>query len=314
MTAARMHTGQTTDRRPQDRAVTEKPSWAVAEGDEVVPGRSVVTHLGGGRRTEVYHCTELATGDPVVVKILRPGREDASDRRVLAREAEALGQLDHPGFPRLIDADLDSERAWIAIEYVAGPHLSTLLRRFGSLEPEQSQALAHDIGASLAVLHSNDLVHLDVKPRNIVMGATPVLLDLGTARSTAAAARLRPGIGTRSTMSPEQADPARFGTVGPPADVFGLGVTLLIATGGTNPYRARREGDIDEVAAQRAAVAVTRTLDTPLATTIARCLALDPSERPTAAEVAAAAARAPVANRGSLLGRLARAVRGPARG
>jgi serine/threonine protein kinase len=70
----------------------------------------------------------------------------------------------------------------------------------------------------------------------------PILLDLGASRTIERAAALS-GVGTVAWLSPEQADPDRFGPPGPPADVWGLGMVLLYATTGTNPLEARRGDD-----------------------------------------------------------------------
>ena len=88
-----------------------KLSWKVPAGREIVPGRRVLENLGGGRRTEVYRCADLDLGETVVVKVLRPGRTGENDVRVLAREAEVIGAVDHPGFPRLLAVDVDADPA-----------------------------------------------------------------------------------------------------------------------------------------------------------------------------------------------------------
>ena len=82
-----------------------------------------------------------------------------------------------------------------------------------------------------APLHARPGVsaHLDVKPRNIIMSSTPKLIDLSVALRIDDARRSTSPIGTDAYMAPEQCDPARFGQIGPPADSWGLGVTLYEA-------------------------------------------------------------------------------------
>jgi hypothetical protein len=106
-----------------------KQSWKAPRGSEVVPGRHVIDRLGGGRRTEVYRCTDDVTGEPVVVKLLRPERTGERDVRMLTRETRTLAALDHPGFPALLDSDLDAEPR-VDRDVPGGRHaLSTLVRR-----------------------------------------------------------------------------------------------------------------------------------------------------------------------------------------
>jgi eukaryotic-like serine/threonine-protein kinase len=264
-----------------------KRSWRVPAGREVVPGRRAIENLGGGRRTEVYRCADLNLGETVVVKVLRPGRTGENDVRVLAREAEVIGAVDHPGFPRLHAVDLDADPAYLVMSQAEGPHLSTLLRDYGHLELDQAIPLAVDVADALAHLHAAGYVHLDVKPRNIVMGERVVLIDLGTARSQERARRLPPRMGTITYMAPEQVDPATFGAPGPAADVFGLGMTLLRATTGANPLVARRHPETcpTEPTLVAACIDAAAAIPEPLQPVVTASLALDAADRPTAAEI-----------------------------
>jgi serine/threonine protein kinase len=138
-------------------------------------------------------------------------------------------------------------------------------------------------------------VHLDVKPANVVMGVPPRLIDLSIARTSEAAAALRDAIGTDGYMAPEQCHPrGGRGTIGPPADVFGLGATLYHAAAGAIPFprpRAARTSEVpDERFPQlvRAAEPLPSHLPEPFRAIVHAALAPDPRDRPTAAEVAGA--------------------------
>ncbi len=264
-----------------------KRSWRARPGAELVPGRRVVERLGGGRRTEVYRCEDVGSGASVVVKVLRPGRTGERDVRMLRREATTLAALDHPGFPTLLGQDLAADPAWIVMQDVAGPHLSDLVRDHGPLVVGTAMAVAAEVGDALAHLHARGRVHLDVKPSNVVLGTRAVLLDLGASRRTDRAASLRPGVGTLTFLSPEQAAPGSLGAPGPPSDVWGLGITLVRSVTGTNPLAARRTSPRpDEVVLARACRAAAEQVPHPLRDLLLACLATAPSERPTAAEVA----------------------------
>ena len=227
------------DEAPQRR-------WELDEGDPIVAGRFVVERLGGGSEYEAF----LAWDEPmmalVVAKCLRPHLvEDADALRRLRREADYLLNLRHPVVVRGFDVVLDGPRPHVVMEHLEGPNLASLLRRYGALELHQLLPLALQICGALHYLHSREVVHLDVKPRNTIMSAPPRLIDLSVARPTAAAARLRSPLGTDAYMAPEQCDPAASpGAVGPPSDVWGLGATLHHAIAGDVPF-PRNPGDRD---------------------------------------------------------------------
>lgn len=269
--------------------MSRKRRWAPADGEELVPGWTALEHLGGGRRTEAWRC---ASDDRLaVVKVLRPGRDAERDRDRLAEEAAAYADAVHPAFPRLLATDLDHDPAWIALEHVDGPPVSSVVKRHGPLDLEQALPLLRALAAALADLHERGRVHLDVKPSNVVLAAEPRLLDLGASRTIEDAAALGAGVGTWHSMAPEQRDPDRFGQVGPAADVWAIGSTLLYAVTGSTPLRTRRDDpppdEADVAASARAAAA---RAPRELRDVLARCLATDPAARPTAAELVGTAA------------------------
>ena len=133
------------------------------------------------------------------------------------------------------------------------------------------------------------MLHLDVKPDNVVMGAPPRLIDLSVARTLAQASRIVGPIGTDAYMAPEQADPA--GTriprapVGPPADVFGLAATLHHAVSGRRPFPRRGPERFPQLAHDPEQLP--RRTPRALCELLQAGLARDPAGRPTAAELAA---------------------------
>jgi serine/threonine protein kinase len=216
---------------------TGKATWEFASGDEIVPGRTMQALLGGGERYEAYVAWNHRLMTPTVVKILRPNMvEDERARRSMAKEGELLAGLQHPGLTRLFDMDAAGERPFIEIEYVEGPRLSTLIRRHGRLNPEQAFPLGRQLASTLHFLHAEGILHLDVKPSNIIMGPTPRLIDLSVARRLERAHRINGHVGTDAYMSPEQADPELWPTIGPKADTWGLAATLYYAVAKRIPH------------------------------------------------------------------------------
>ena len=281
-------------RPPWEPVPRSRPTWGLVEGDEIAPGRSVLSRLGGGGRYDVYLVWDDARLAVMVAKLLRPDQvEDAGALRELRCEAEALAALAHPVLVRGFDALLGGRHPHLLIEFLEGPTLRVLIDQGDTLALEQLLPLAMHTAAALHYMAGAGWVHLDVKPSNIVMGAPPRLIDLSIARSVTRAERLRHAIGTDTYMAPEQCLPGRAGRVGPPADVFGLGATLHHVLSGASPFpreRGARESRDPEVRWPQLVAEpapLPRRIPDRLSSLVLRCLERDPAERPAAAEVAA---------------------------
>ena len=265
-------------------------SWQAQEGEEIAPGLSALRLLGGGTRYEAYLAFDERLHHVVVVKVLRPSRtREEAALRGLRSEAGVLARLNHPAIARLLRNGVDDERPHIVLEHVEGPRLSTLIRRFGPLESEQAAPLTVEIASALHYMHGLGLVHLDIKPKNLIMGAPPRLIDLSIARTTVAAAELRAPIGTDAYMAPEQVRPAQ-GRVGPAADVWGLGVTLYEALAGVPAFP--RASDAPGASLEERYPQLVQTpprladrVPVELAEASLAALAFEPAERPSAAEI-----------------------------
>jgi serine/threonine protein kinase len=265
-----------------------KVSWNFEEGEQIVPGRLAVHLLGGGTRAEAWVAWDERLHALVVAKILRPDRVDEEGARAaLAREARALGTLQHPAIVRCFEAVLDGARPHLVLESLDGPRLSTLIRRFGPLAAEQLVPLGLELCSALAFMHNSGFVHLDLKPRNVIMAASPRLIDLGIARSRQEIGALSAVVGTDAYMAPEQCRAVTIRSLGPAADIWGLGVTLYVAATGQHPFaQARSEADPHPQLSTSPAPLDAR-VPAVLAGPILGCLDRDPSRRPTAAQLSA---------------------------
>jgi len=222
--------------------VSDIDTWHLSEGDLITPELTVLRRLGGGFAYEVFLAFDEVTYVPVVVKVVRPGQvADENTLRGLRREVEALALVNHPVVARGLRFDLEAERPHVVLQHIEGPRLSTLIRRHGRLQEQQYLPLAIEVAAALHYFRGVDLLHLDVKPSNIIMSAPARLIDLSIARTPEYAARSK-RLGTDYYMSPEQADPDTHGHPGYAADVWGLGATLFHAVAG---YRAFDKGVVD---------------------------------------------------------------------
>ena len=184
-------------------------SWNFAEGDRITSALVAVRRLGGGAAYDAYLAFDEVTWGPVVVKVLRPAQvANPASLRGLQREVAALEAVNHPVVVRKLRHSFEEDRPHLVLESIDGPRLSTLLRRYGPLQPAQYLPLAIDIASALQYLRHIEHVHLDIKPSNVIMGAPARLIDLSLARTEAEAAALDHPIGTDSYMAPEQAAPA----------------------------------------------------------------------------------------------------------
>ena len=135
-----------------------------------------------------------------------------------------------------------------------------------------------------------DVVHLDIKPGNIIMGAPAKLIDLSVARTTGDAAALTTAIGTDQYMAPEQCAPRRPVAPCPASDVWGIGATLFHALTGRRPFERGSDSDA-ATDAERWPQLVTAPATMPprvpadVAVTVLACLSTDPRLRPAPAEL-----------------------------
>jgi serine/threonine protein kinase len=269
---------------PNAEPQTSSTEWRFAPGEPIDAGRVALERLGGGERYEAYVCWDERLHATIVAKLLRPHLvEDPRARTMIAAEAEALDRLQHPGIVRAFGAVLEGPRPHLVLEHLEGPRLSTLVRRFGPLAPEQLVPLATRVAAPLAYLAHEGWVHLDVKPRNIVMTAVPRLIDLSVARTVEAAHRIRRPVGTDAYMAPEQCEPARFAQIGPAADVWGLGATLFEALTARQAFPPDGNGRFPQL--RQNAPPMPPKAPPALASIIDACLSDDPARRPAAGEI-----------------------------
>lgn len=284
---ARSERGQT------GKAGRDKAGWRFEEGAEIATGRTVLEPLGGGRRYDVYLVWDERLHALAVAKLLRPDLlQDASAVRKLQREAELLERLAHPALVRAFDAVLEAPYPHLLLEHLDGPNLRRLVKQDGPLAVGDVLAIGVQIAAALHYLSVEQVVHLDVKPSNVVLGEAARLIDLGAARSIESASRLRVPLGTDAFMAPELCGAASgAGGIDAAADIWGLGATLYYASTGQVPFPrpAGAKGEDDPTV--RFPQLVTRPEPMPsyvpaaLETLLLRMLTPDPSERPGAADV-----------------------------
>ncbi|GHC74715.1 hypothetical protein GCM10007079_09180 [Nocardiopsis terrae] len=242
----------------------------------------LLRRIGSGGMGVVFLAVAVdgADGDDLAaVKAIRT--EYAEDREFRARftgEVDLARRVRGPYTARVLAADTDGPRPWLATEYIAGPALHEAVRESGPFPEDSLRALAAGLAEALAAIHSVGLVHRDLKPANVLLSPRgPQVIDFGIARATDATALTRTGqtLGTPAYMSPEQAVGS---VVGPRSDLFAFGGVLLFAATGRQPF-----GTGDPAALLYRVVNEEPDLDgvpeeiRPLVTA---CLAKDPGDRP----------------------------------
>lgn len=251
-------------------------SRPLERGQEVAPGHRVLRHLRRGEDTDVYDAWSEERTCRVIVKTLVPGTTSTSARRRLLAEGRHLLALTHPNLVRAYEVHTRPRTA-IVLETLTGETLGHLIADVGRLPVAEIGALGAQLCSVVGYLHRADLLHLDIKPSNLVCQDTQTkLLDLGIARRPGP---VRRGFGTPVYLSPEQASGRRVSAA---TDVWGIGVTLWEAATGELPF------GVTGVRPERPQVAIRtrRRLPRDLAAAIDGCLARDPRERPTVAELA----------------------------
>ncbi|MEV5601003.1 serine/threonine-protein kinase [Streptomyces sp. NPDC052299] len=222
--------------------------------------------------------------DLVAVKtLLAEGRVSDTDRRRFAREVAVAQRVDSAYTARVRDADPDAERPWMAIDYIAAPPLSELVRSCGVLPASAVRWIAAGTAQALVTLHGVGIVHRDVKPQNVLLPLDgPRVIDFGISHASDLTLTGLT-LGTIAFTSPEQ---ARGEESTAASDVYSLGATLFLLATGRAPYRA--DGDTLRLLArvQRGELDLTG-LPKELVGTIRPCLAVQPRHRPTPAELLA---------------------------
>ena len=249
-----------------------------ADPAEIGPFR-VVGRLGAGGMGVVYGALDDADRC-VAVKVIKPDHAGSARYRALfAREAALLARIDAECAPRFLGADPDAPSPWLATEFVPGRTLHRHVRESGPLRDAELRAFAAGTAEALAAIHAAGVVHLDVKPGNIMLSPDgPRVLDFGIARAVEAAAG-RDTHGTPGWVSPER---LAGDAGGPAADVFAWGGLVVFAATGRPPFGTGSSAELlDRV---RTGEYDTDGVPEELRGLVERALSGDPGARPTAQE------------------------------
>jgi len=196
--------------------------------------------LGSGGQAEVWLATDTQLNTPVAIKFYS-GTYSGEARARWRRELRLGRLLQHPHLIRIHELIEAEEGVALAMEYLPGGSLAERLTKEGPFPPDQVEEVALHALEALCYLHTHDIVHRDVKPSNLLLDAEGSLrlADLGVAKSLApsdGATQTSLAPGSPAYMSPEQ---LQNGEVGPPSDLYSLGVTLYELLTGKLPYEGK---------------------------------------------------------------------------
>lgn len=242
--------------------------------------------MARGNVLDVYDAWSESRDCRVVLKTLRP--DQAADGRRshrLVSEGRLLIRLAHPHIVRGYQV-IGEPRPVVVMETLSGETLAHLIQRSTPRLPAvQVALLGVQLCSALSYLHHSRILHLDLKPANIVAEAGRAkVIDLSLARQPG---RMEAGLGTWCYMAPEQ---ARGGRIDAAADVWGLGVVLWEAAAAQRAFgddRGDARHDYPQLERAAAPLARVRRVPAQFARTIDACLAPDPADRPALPELTA---------------------------
>ncbi len=179
---------------------------------ETIGRYKIVGELGRGAMGVVYHAIDPNIGRHVAIKTIRLADATPEEREKLQarlfREARSAGMLSHPGIVTIYDMAQEGDMSYIAMEYVSGPSLESVMAAGQPVEPERLIRILEQTAAALDYAHGKGIVHRDIKPGNLMLGegGQTKITDFGIAKITASDRLTQAGliVGTPSYMSPEQ--------------------------------------------------------------------------------------------------------------
>lgn len=193
--------------------------------------------LGQGGFGAVYKAQNLRLNRPQAIKVIvEQHLRNQQFRERFDREAQVLGSLDHPNILHVDDYEIENNRAYLVMPYIGGGTFRDILKRQGQLSLEQTGDYVRQISAALDYAHAHHVVHLDLKPLNLLhQNGTLFLSDFGLAHlmnegGVAGGSSLR--FGTPLYIAPEQYK----GSPLPASDIYALGVILFQMLAGRLPF------------------------------------------------------------------------------
>lgn len=244
---------------------------------------TIVEKLGGGGMAEVYKAKCSVLKRFVAIKILR--QQFVDDDEVLKsfkKEAESAAILSSPNIVSIYDVGVEGSIHYIVMEYIDGVTLKEYIMKRRYLDEIEVSRISLDIAEALRVAHSNNIVHRDIKPQNIMITNDNIVkvMDFGIARA-ATSSTINNGqdiLGSAHYISPEQ---ARGGYVDQKSDIYSLGVVMYEMVSGKPPFMGESPIAVAIKQLQEEAVPLSeiRNISPDLERIISKCMKKDQSQR-----------------------------------
>jgi serine/threonine protein kinase/tetratricopeptide (TPR) repeat protein len=255
----------------------------------------VETLLGVGGMGTVFRARCLASGRIVAIKLLTAFENPALRARFL-REGAVMARLRHANIAQVLEVQTTRRIPYLVCEYLGGGTLKQRILSGGPLPAVVSINVMKAVLSALGSCHEHGIVHRDLKPQNIIFDGdgTPKLTDLGIARDLwdhgAHLTVTGMIIGTPTYMAPEQ---LRGEPAGVLADIYAAGAVLLEMLSGEPPRGvSSRQAVLARLPGDKTAEMTVR-----LASIIARCLSVEPAERPASARILARELTRPISTK-----------------
>src|SRR5277367_4101749 len=256
----------------------------VPEAGTIIDDRyRVVSRIGSGGMADVYLAEDLQLGRQVALKILQ--RRFAEDQQFVERfrrEASSAASLSHPNIVSVFDRGEWDGTYWIAMEYLPGVSLKTMVREQGPIEPVVTIDYVIQMLRAARFAHRRGVIHRDLKPHNVIVdedGRVRVT-DFGIARAGASDMTQTGSImGTAQYLSPEQ---AQGHAVSAASDLYAIGIVLYELLTGSLPFDGETAVTIalKQVSEQpMPPSAINPTVPPELDAVVLCALAKDPAER-----------------------------------
>ena len=203
---------------------------------------TLVREIGRGGSAIVYLATDKRYGRQVAIKVLHERQTSATVRERFKKETETMARLRHPNILPIHDSGECDGRLFYITPFVAGGTVAGRIQNDGPLSWPEATRLITEVAEALTEVHAHDIVHLDIKPSNILLDhGHAVLADFGIARRVlwgrdASSSGSSPISGTPCYMSPEQSVAWK---VDRRADVYALGCLLYEMLVGEPPFSGR---------------------------------------------------------------------------
>ena len=243
----------------------------------------------GGHMSRVYHAIDSSNEREVTIKILtREGNQEPILRKHFMQEGRIYVKLRHRGLVEGLEHDIHEGFPYMVLEYLPGQSLRHVLDSKMLTNPAQRLALMADLAETLYYVHTQNVIHLDIKPENLFLTTNDSLklTDFGIAavegQNLSSAGYV---LGSEHYMAPEQIQGRK---VTAQTDLFAFGITFFELLTGRRPFSGQNTDDLfSKLMYQPLDTAPLDACRVPeaVANLIVRCTAKDPNARPESASV-----------------------------